>query len=421
MDRRTRHTLLGCGLTWTLLAAGCGDSGGPAPSSSANIQATADAAAPARLATVSIDPPSPSAASSSTAPVPFAAEGSVDWRLSRITELLAPPARLKEVVSDDGSRRQEDRTPQEITAERKSRLRQVVDLAGQAIAQTHADPERTTQFINAVHYLCEAHVELAVLGEADSARKLGEVADAIYREHPQSEAAVEAGHRLVDLAQRMADFYGRQDAEWVRAQGRQARLFAERFPKEENRVAVALIDAARACELAGLPGESRDCLKLIVERFPGTPYADEVVTDVRRLTLEGRRLAPEEFGGPTIDGGFLSIDHLRGKHVLVAFWMTDSPTFQADLPALRQLEETHRGKLEIIGVNLDTDEAKVDVFVEQQALAWRQIFDADPARRGVENPVARFYGVSAVPLYWLIGPDGTVLKAPADVRNLTIP
>lgn len=441
MDRKRQsqlslHKRIVAGGCLAFALAGCGDSGtattagtsAPAanvavnPASTAPITeaAPAPASTPAErpLATASIPAPATKTAETPAGGLPFATEGSVEWRLFQITDLIAPPATRKEVVAADGSRTQLDRTPEEITRERQSRLAKVADHAGQIIARTHADPSQEAHFLNAVHYLCSAQVELAVLGNADSARKLGEVADAIFQEKPQSEAAATSSYALVTLSQKMAELYGRQNPDWVRAQSRQARLFVERFPKETSRSAVALIDAARACERAGLPTDARDCLRLIADRFPNTPFAEEIVPDLRRLNLEGRTLTAQEFGGPTIDGGFLSVEHLRGRHVLVAFWMTDSPTFAADLPVLQQLEQQHGDKLMMVGVNLDTDEAAVDKFIEEHGLGWRQIFDPNPDNRGAFNVVAQFYGVTAVPLYWLIDPTGKVIAAPADIRNL---
>ena len=135
------------------------------------------------------------------------------------------------------------------------------------------------------------------------------------------------------------------------------------------------------------------------------------------LTL--RTLTAEDLGGPTIDGGFVSIDQYRGKHVLVVFWTSDSPTFEQDFSVLQAVQEQNGDSLAIIGVNLDVDELTVDQFLESHPLRWRQIFDPDPTHRGTLNPLAAYYGVSTVPQYWLIAPDGKVLAAPADIRKLS--
>lgn len=350
----------------------------------------------------------------------FADEGTVEWKLYEIASLVAPPPTQKSIIGEDQTEQIVDRSPEEILAERKANLRKVISLAGQVIAETHADAGREALFTNAVRYLASAHAELALQGDAEHARKLGEVAEAIFAAKPESAAASEAGYRLVELAQRMADAFGQQNAEWVRACVTQTRLFAERFPQESNRAALSLLEAGRLAEQVGLHDEARGCYVLLKDRFAATPYADEVAAVVRRMNLTRQTLTAADFGGPTIDGGFLTIEQFRGKHVLVVFWASDSPTFQEDIAVLQQLQQEWGENLAIIGVNLDTSEAAVDQFLEAHPLRWRQIFDADPASRGTQNPVARHYAVNTVPLYWLIDPQGVVLTAPADLRRLPV-
>jgi hypothetical protein len=351
-------------------------------------------------------------------PIPFSREGTPEWRLYEITRLMAPPALQKEVVRADGETEIVERTPQEITVDRKAALQQVVGHAGQVIAATHADSEQESLFTNAVHYLCTAHVELAILGEADSARQLGEVSEAIYREKPESAAAVESAAKLVELARRMAELYGASDAEWIRAHVTQARLFSERFPKAESQASMALLAAGRNAEQRGLAEEARQCYTLLEQKYPGTPFAEEIAGVLRRMKLPGRVLQAGDLGGATIDGGYVSVEQLRGKHVLVVFWTTDSPTFESDLPVIKQIKQTQGDNLVVLGVNLDQDELAVDRFLEQHAMGWRQIIDPNPELRGSRNPVASYYGVATVPLYWLIDPSGKVIAAPADIRNL---
>jgi len=357
---------------------------------------------------------------SAAAEIPFASEGTPEWRVYEITRLLAPVATEKDVVSADGRTERVPLTPAEIAVERQARLRQIVAHAGQVIAATHSDHGRESLFTNAVHYLGQAHVELALSGEAESARQLGEVVEAICAAKPESVAAVSCSGQLVELARQMSLRHGRQDPAWARAHATQARLFAERFPRETARAALALLEAGRSCEAAGLTQEARDCYLLLTGRYADTPHADAVAAVLRRMNLPGQTLNAADLGGPTIDGGFLNIEQLRGRQVLVVFWMSDSPTFETDFPRLQALQREQGDALTIVGVNLDADEAAVDDFIEAHPLAWRQIFDPDPLRRGPRNPVARHYGVSSVPAYWLIGPDGRVLAAPADLSSLPI-
>ena len=72
----------------------------------------------------------------------------------------------------------------------------------------------------------------------------------------------------------------------------------------------------------------------------------------------------------------------------------------------------------VIGVNLDKEQSAVDRFVEKHSLAWQNIFFSEPTSRGVRNPIARHYGVTSVPTYWLVNASGVVTAAPLDLKQL---
>lgn len=407
-----------------MVLAGCGEHPAPpvAAVSTSSTAATSTAeTAPVRAATT---PPSarPETTDSPAAEpeIPFAEEGTPEWRLYEIARLVVPPPTRKEIIGEDGSSQVVDRSPQEIALERKENLRRVIAHAGQVIAATHADPAQESLLTNAVHYLSAAHVELALMGDAEHARQLGEVSEALYAARPKSAAAVSSAAHLVELARQMADRYGRLDASWARAHATQARIFAERFPQEQTRAAAILLEAGRTCEAAGLPDVARDCYLLLSGRFADTPHADAVAAVLRRMNLPGTTLSAADLSGPTIEGGYLSIEQFRGRYVLVCFWASDSASFEQDVPRLQQLQAEQGDRLVLLGINLDIHEAAVDQFLEAHPLRWQQVFDSDPARRGRQNPVASYYGVSTVPLYWLIDPEGKVLAAPADLNRLPL-
>ena len=47
-------------------------------------------------------------------------------------------------------------------------------------------------------------------------------------------------------------------------------------------------------------------------------------------------------------------------------------------------------------------------FLRKRALGWKSIFYSNRELRGSRNVVARYYGVSNVPLYWLVDAGGVV-------------
>jgi peroxiredoxin len=162
--------------------------------------------------------------------------------------------------------------------------------------------------------------------------------------------------------------------------------------------------------------EAIECYTLLKQQYPETPRGKQVDALLRRLTLAGR---PLQLAGPTIDGGYISIDDFRGHNVLVVFWATDADRFVELLPDLTAIAEQHTAAgLKVIGVNLDAEEPPVDAFLTQHSLTWPQIFYSDPAKRRWENPIARYYGVQDIPTIWLVDARGVVVDTQVKLSEL---
>ncbi|MBX3439740.1 MAG: TlpA family protein disulfide reductase [Planctomycetaceae bacterium] len=293
----------------------------------------------------------------------------------------------------------------------------IIDLARQAIAVTHQDAERVQLFNNAVHYLTESRLALAIDGDREQSQLLIDDADSLYRRDPKSFAAIESAAKVVRLAQLQAERHGRAHPEWLKEFANQARLFAEKFPHEPNRCALVLLNAGQVCDREGLPDAAKSCFMMVQKLFPQTLFADQVNGLLRRLSLAGQ---PVELAGPTIEGGYVSIDDFQGRVVLVVFWAATSPQFEEDCSRIVALQEQHASEmLQVIGVNLDEDEADIDRFFTEQAVPWPHIFYSESEKRGGMHPLARYYGIHQVPTYWLVDRRGRLAAAPRDLEELT--
>jgi hypothetical protein len=263
-------------LLGTLLLAGCG--GGTAEEPTANGSSTS-----ATPPTASIEVRTAESEPEPRGPAALIAE---------IARLRTLPDTVVEVRYKNGQREEtarRDATQEEIVAEQKQRLERIVELAGMAIKEIHADAEQEQVFNNAVHYLTDARLQLAVLGAADQAQQLTQDAEALFERDPTSFAAVESGHKVVQLAESMAARHGAQNREWVREYATQAQLFAHRFPQEEGRTAVSLIAAGRKCEQYGLLDEAQKCYLMVEQKFPGSVFSTQIAGILRRLRLEVSR------------------------------------------------------------------------------------------------------------------------------------
>lgn len=109
------------------------------------------------------------------------------------------------------------------------------------------------------------------------------------------------------------------------------------------------------------------------------------------------------------DGSELALSELVGKtdYVLVDFWASWCGPCRRLMPVLKELYTSYHpsGKLEILGVSCDQDEAAWLQAVEEDALPWLHIRDQ---RTEGYNPCDQ-YGISAIPTTILINREGVIV------------
>lgn len=374
---------------------GCGS--GEAPSDTAANSSTD----PSQLPTAAV----PGADASQTPPE----KDTPEWYLHEITQLrLQPTPETSDIKAIHNFQRE--------------RNHKIVELAKHAIAKTHEDPDQEDLFNTAVHHAMEAQLQLAIqvndVSDEEHEQCVTELfqnAQLLHERDPESEAANEAGFTLVKFAEIMARKLAVEDPTWLEEYARLARLFAINFPKDEAR-AIAKLDAAGwSCEAHGNMELAIACYSQIESQFPKNPLAQHVPAVLRRLRLKGQEL---QLAGPTHDGRFLSIDTLRNKVVLVVFWAADTEGFEQDAEALKTIYGKYAAAgLEIVGVNLDENEAQMQAFLTQHGFTWPNIFYVDAAKRRWNNPLVRYYGIREIPACWLVNRQGVVVETQVNLQN----
>ena len=110
------------------------------------------------------------------------------------------------------------------------------------------------------------------------------------------------------------------------------------------------------------------------------------------------------------DGTEVDFAKLRGKVVLVDFWATWCGPCVAEVPSVvATYNKLHEKGFEIIGISLDQDKSKLDAFVKDKAMPWRQFFDG----KGWQNEIAQKFGINSIPAMWLIDKKGMVVSTNA--------
>ena len=122
--------------------------------------------------------------------------------------------------------------------------------------------------------------------------------------------------------------------------------------------------------------------------------AGNIYTDIVSLQSDSTALALSELVGKT-------------DYVLVDFWASWCSPCRRLMPALKELYESYHpsGKLEILGVSCDKDEAAWLQAIEEDELPWLHIRDQ---RTEPYNPCDK-YGISAIPTTILINKEGVIV------------
>ena len=325
-----------------------------------------------------------------------------EWFILKITQLKLRPLGDPDVTSDQTLQRQAEL--------RRERNEQLVELATEAIARTHKDSSKERVFDLAVHHLLEAELQLALAGDREHIDALYEHASSLYARNSKSKSAVEAGQTLIALARTNAQRFGQKDRQSLEEFARLARQFAKNFPQEERQSIPTLLAAGQSCEFHGLNTEAAQCYTAIRDQFPENPAASRVTPMLRRLSLKGK---PLQLAGPAVGGGFLNAEEFIGKPLLVIFWNTQTQPFVRELSTLQGLlNQIDSDRLNVVSVNFDDDDndSAVQTFLETNGLKWPTIFHAEEGQRGWNNPIAAYYGIQSVPMYWVVNSKGNVVK-----------
>ena len=122
-----------------------------------------------------------------------------------------------------------------------------------------------------------------------------------------------------------------------------------------------------------------------------------------RPELARERMAPA-FAFTAENGSRVSMDELQGKVVLMDFWATWCGPCREALPHIKRIAQKFSGEpLVIVSVSLDQEEQKWKSFVTQNEMTWIQYRDG-----GFEGPLARLFGVNAIPHTFTIDADGVL-------------
>ena len=118
------------------------------------------------------------------------------------------------------------------------------------------------------------------------------------------------------------------------------------------------------------------------------------------------------FSAIDISGHAVDSSNLIGRYVLLDFWASwCSPCVNA-LPDVQRARETFpEDKLAILGISRDQDIGSLKSFLARHDYTFTHIFDD-------RGEISALYSVSAIPMNFLIDPNGTIVAANMRGRTL---
>jgi thiol-disulfide isomerase/thioredoxin len=117
-----------------------------------------------------------------------------------------------------------------------------------------------------------------------------------------------------------------------------------------------------------------------------------------------------DFKLTTLDGKPLTIAALQGKVVFLNFWATWCGPCRAEIPDLIALQDRYKGRLQIIGLNVDDEEVDIQKYVDETGINYPVAMTPNDVR-------IQFGGIPALPTSFVLDTAGRVVQKHVGLWN----
>ncbi|HEY2547596.1 MAG TPA: TlpA disulfide reductase family protein [Candidatus Acidoferrum sp.] len=118
-----------------------------------------------------------------------------------------------------------------------------------------------------------------------------------------------------------------------------------------------------------------------------------------------------DFKLTALDGKPLTIAALQGKVVFLNFWATWCGPCRAEVPDLITLQERYKGRLQIIGLNVDDDDpVEIQKYVDETGINYPVAMTSNDLR-------IQYGGIPALPTSFVLDTEGRVVQKHVGLWN----
>lgn len=159
--------------------------------------------------------------------------------------------------------------------------------------------------------------------------------------------------------------------------------------------------------------EAKAAYSSLVKNFPTHALAKRAQGCIDRLTLEGKEF---DLMAPTLaNGAIFNVNTFKGKAAVVYYWAGWNELAATDFNKIKLGMKDFSGKAELVSVNLDAKAADATTFLAANPVGGTHLYMPG----GLENsPLAVRYGITALPVMFLVGPDGKVVSRHVQASTL---
>jgi thiol-disulfide isomerase/thioredoxin len=110
-----------------------------------------------------------------------------------------------------------------------------------------------------------------------------------------------------------------------------------------------------------------------------------------------------DFKLTSLDGKPLTLAALQGKVIFLNFWATWCGPCRAEIPDLIALQNRYKDRLQIIGLNVDDEEADIQQYVQEMGINYPVAVTSNDIR-------IQFGGIPALPTSFVLDTEGRVVQ-----------